>query len=324
MGSANNSYSSDTPDIHGSIDPMDLAGRTAAILSVVEIGLGSFLHSLRIPFTGHTLSLNQGFFLSRASLKVRNIKFSRIMGSQISLIQATLKSLSPAGKKLTPMLAIATQGALFSFGTLLFGVNALGIIMGMIFLSLWAFVQPVLIYYLLYGKNIIHIADYFFEKFIRVTNFSYQDLWTVLAVIVLVKLILSVLISIIALKLPEKNVKILEEKLINLNKKRKRMELLEPQMNVSLTKKAKLALKDLFNPLFVLSLIISMVFFYLVDTPKSEMIWFLIRPIAAGFLIFFLIRAVPFGKFYTWMEARHLFSRQTRIFKSAITTLKDI
>lgn len=45
---------------------VEILGREAAALSLVEIGLGSILHGLKMPFTGYFLSLNQGFFLSRA------------------------------------------------------------------------------------------------------------------------------------------------------------------------------------------------------------------------------------------------------------------
>jgi hypothetical protein len=73
-------------------------GKKAALLSIVEIGLGSFLHAFSIPFAGHFLSLNQGFILTRAAIETNDRRSPGI----ISAVAALLKSLSPAGKKLTP------------------------------------------------------------------------------------------------------------------------------------------------------------------------------------------------------------------------------
>ena len=49
---------------------IDHIGNQAGALSLIEIGLGSFLHGLKIPFSGQFLSLNQGFFLTRTATPV--------------------------------------------------------------------------------------------------------------------------------------------------------------------------------------------------------------------------------------------------------------
>src|SRR5687768_9797676 len=130
-------------------------GKAAVTLSVVEVGLGSFLHSLHIPFSGHFLSLNQGFVIARAAKEAKALPTSGFIPMHVSNVAAILKSLSPVGKKLTPMLALSAQGSLFTVGTMLFGITPLGFTVGMILLSVWAFLQPVLIYLLLYGKTLV-------------------------------------------------------------------------------------------------------------------------------------------------------------------------
>ena len=82
---------------------IETTAHNAALLSGSEIGLGSVLHGLKIPFSGHFLSLNQGFILSRATIKSKNVKNSKFIPISISNISSLLKTLAPAGKKLTPL-----------------------------------------------------------------------------------------------------------------------------------------------------------------------------------------------------------------------------
>ena len=114
----------------------------ATIQSLVEVGLGSFLHAFHIPFSGHALSLNQGLILTQACQKTESRKEAVTATNGIAIITAILKSLSPMGKRLTPMLAISMQGFLFSLGILILGNNILGMILGISLLSLWGFAQP--------------------------------------------------------------------------------------------------------------------------------------------------------------------------------------
>src|SRR5688572_22233186 len=137
-------------------------GRHAALLTVVEVGLGSLLHGLRIPLSGQILSCNQGFLLCRAVKEAGPDERSRFLPATISNVAALLKSLSPAGKKLTPMLAISSQGLLFSLGCILLGPNFLGCLLGISLLSLWAFAQPILIAYVLFGSVLFQAASKLF------------------------------------------------------------------------------------------------------------------------------------------------------------------
>src|SRR4029079_1686198 len=55
-------------------------GHDEALLSCVEVGLGSLIDALHVPLGGHLLSLNQSFLLSRSALRTR----SRSAGLRIS------------------------------------------------------------------------------------------------------------------------------------------------------------------------------------------------------------------------------------------------
>src|SRR5690606_16777658 len=124
-------------------------------LSLIEIVIGSFLHNFRVPFAGHILSLNQGAFLCRISTKSENRITAAQSSYEVSVVVAMMKSLSPSDKKIGPMLSISMQGFLFSFATFIFGKNTIGQMFSMIFLSIWAFLQPLITYFLIFGWSLV-------------------------------------------------------------------------------------------------------------------------------------------------------------------------
>lgn len=300
----------------------DAIGRDAAVLSAVEVGLGSVLHGFKIPFSGHFLSLNQAFLLSRATLKLKDTGVARRAGAQVSSIAAILKSLSPAGKKLTPMLAISAQGLLFSLGTIVFGPNILGIIAGSLISSLWAFIQPVMVYYIIFGKNIIHVADYFYDKTKEAVTFERDDLLLVLGVVLGLKLVLALVAAVLASCLPDATVSRYEGAMLRAGRER-RKRALSYQPAATIGQKAALALKDLFNPLFIVSFLLTAFFFAVSEAKSSTVIWGLLRPIAAGFILFFVIRAVSFERVLRRLDATFLSGFATA-FRRAVEFLKQV
>lgn len=255
-------------------------GKSAAALSLTEIGLGSLLHSFKIPFTGHLLSLNQIAILSRSSFKLNSTRSAL----QISIIASLLKSLSPAGKKLTPMLAIAAQGMFYYLGLSFFGINFFGLLIATVTASLWAFIQPVLFIYLLFGKTSIDVAKHFlgeFEKLIPATDEIL--IWLILGLIIL-KCILAYCFSIIAIRMTDKNFEKYQARL-----------LLEIKTKPAVKSRSHfiMALKDLLNPLFIFSFLLTAIFFIFSNSTTSQIIWGLLRPLAIGFILFYTIRVVP-------------------------------
>lgn len=305
---------------------VDIAGKDAATLSAVEIGLGSILHALKVPLAGQLLSLNQSFLLSRTVLKTRDLEKAKFLPFIISNITACLKSLSPAGKRLTPMLAISTQGFLFNLGTLLLGRNLIGLSLGAVLLSLWSYVQPVALYLLLFGKNLIDVIDYFLEKLQLVFHFNPSQLFYVLLCMILLKAILSIATVFLAFKISDQ--KFNEYKKHVLQKGRQKLkkhqsQIEQHQQQNSLSKKAMLALKDLFNPLFLISFLLMLVFFFFVKTDWTQVIWLGLRPIAMGFILFFLIRVLPLEKLLQHTENSR-FKTFSKAFRIAIEQLKQL
>ncbi len=259
-------------------------GKYAALLSIIEIGLGSFLHSLKIPFSGHFLSLNQGFILTKASLEIEDKNTPAL----ISTTSALLKSLSPAGKKLTPMLAISMQGQLFNIGTRLFGRNIFGHSIAIVLLALWSFVQPICIYFILFGKDFLYMIQYFIRKLNRVFPVTEENLLVILLCIIALKLTLGVFVVLLAYKYKGRDI----ETYKNWAKKQKRKSKTKSERSPLMA-----AFSDLLNPMFIISLILTGIFYFYSKSDKSIVIWGLMRPLALGYIIFLVIRIFPIEKF---------------------------
>ncbi len=246
---------------------------TIVVLSLTEVGLGSVIHAFSIPFGGHFLSLNQGLLLTQA---VKQSQATRVSSAKtcnsISLVSGLLKSLSPAGKKLTPMLAITVQGFLYSLGILFLGANVAGMILGSLLLNLWGFIQPLLLAWLFVGDSFL-------------TIFHKEWVFSLLLVSLVCKSILAILTVIFSETLSHK----LDSKLIAQG---------EAHFSKKKLEVAPLrgALRDLMSPLFLFSLAISVGYVYFNNPQSAALFWAVLRPLALGFIVFYIIRILPIEK----------------------------
>lgn len=269
-------------------------GKKAALLSIIEIGLGSFLHAFSIPFAGHLLSLNQGFILTRAVIESNDRRAPGI----ISAVAALLKSLSPAGKKLTPMLAIGMQGQLYNVGLLLLGNNGFGRILGMSLLCLWGFIQPLALYFILYGKSLVEMAEYYANELSKVFTVTPDGFVSILISLVVFKLICGAVVVILAQILKKKKVEQYESWLISKHK---------PQGPKKEGSPWVLAFRDLLSPGFLITWFLMILFYFYSDHLWSADIWMVLRPVAVGYLIFLALRIFPVEKIIPWVSSRYPF-----------------
>ncbi len=261
-------------------------GKEAALLVISEIGLGSVLHGFKIPFSGHFLSLNQILLLTRAQKKSTEYGESRIVGANISLVAALLKSLSPAGKKLTPMLAISAQGILFSLGTVFAGANLLGVLLGSVLLGLWAFCQPLLIYYIIFGQQFLVALDKSLEKIFSYFSIQAPNVVEILSLAVVVKSTLAVLACLLGYYISDVRL----EKYFSFLKTSwsKQGGVQKDAKEVGATWRR--ILFDLTRPLFVATLFFTFFFFYFSEDAKTAY-WFLLRSLTLGALCFYFLRS---------------------------------
>ncbi|MBS0653015.1 MAG: hypothetical protein JSR39_05740 [Verrucomicrobia bacterium] len=254
-------------------ESVEQIGLHATALSLSEVGLGSIMHALHIPFTGTLLSLNQIFLLTRSLSQVssRSRTFSPF---SISASAALIKCLAPIGKKLTPMLAICMQGMLYNLGILCFGNTLLGRLTGGVLSSIWSFLQPLLLYWLLFGSSF----------FLAVENLAWME--SLFYGLIVGKAIAAFLIVLFTPLLPASKFEQYFHKLSSITKSK--------HLSSVFRHPAKQALSDLCKPLFLASLVITVVFLYFSQGMSKILIWGIIRPLGAGFLCFFLMRVLPF------------------------------
>ncbi|MEW6058482.1 MAG: hypothetical protein AB1540_17945, partial [Bdellovibrionota bacterium] len=283
--------------------PSGVVGKYATLQSVAEIGLGSIVHALHIPFGGHFLSLNQGLILTLAARQVHGRKEAVHVCSSIAALAALLKSFSFAGKRLFPMLAISVQGLLYTMGIALFGRNCLGVAVGWILLSLWAFAQPILVYWIIFGGVLFEGIERIWIEAAGFLKISAESGIWILAGLVVFKLILAVAGALLVWNSREGFEEDYREYLshwankVNKGKGLGRGAFLEaglregaagPEGASAVTAReggaamtaqngsshkwrstAFFALKDLLNPWFVLSLVLSLGFFFFSQHPPA-------------------------------------------------------
>lgn len=254
--------------------------KKAAQLSITEITLGSLGHGFKIPLTGQLLSLNQLAFMLNA---VNKEKLPKSSAFEISGIAAILKSFSPAGQKLGPMLSIAMQGFLFWLGITVFGLNIIGQIIGAIALSLWAFIQPFVTLFMIYGFDLAKLIEFYSKRISD--DYSFIALSLVYAVVAFMLLKICIAVGFVIFSVSSK-------KEISLIKENKMGAALLKQLPSGTSPNAlKAAVKDLFKPLFLLSFILMLVFIWQLNGSLGEKIWLSLRPLAIAFVIFYLLRS---------------------------------
>jgi hypothetical protein len=226
----------------------------------------------------------------------------------MSSVVALTKSLSPAGKKLTPMLAIAIQGLLFSFGTLLVGINIMGLMIGAILSSLWAFLQPVIIFTFLLGHKFWDALFFTWQKISSFANLN-QNAWKFFLVMAIgFKVILAIATVVLAIRMPESIILKYQEKLLKWSHVRR------PRAT-PLIAPLKAALNDFLNPLFLISAALTGIYVFYWESDLEEKVIGILRPFCLGFLFFYVVRLAAAR--LTWDDLKkHPFTR------SLATTMK--
>ena len=147
------------------------AAVAGSLWASVEIIVGSFLHNLRIPFSGAILSF-VGVYLMIAFLQVWKEKGLII---RAGLICAFMKSISPSAIILGPMIGIITEALLLELFIFLFGKNLFGYIIAGAFAVFSTLLHKVISFLIMYGTDLVKIAGdlyHFLLKELNIPNVS--------------------------------------------------------------------------------------------------------------------------------------------------------
>ncbi len=116
-----------------------------------EIVLGSFLHNLRVPFSGHVLTAIAILVLVAGHRRWPEVGLIARAG----LIAAVMKSTSPSAVLFGPMLAIAAEALAMEAGVRLLGGRLPGFALGGALAMSWTLVHKVLSLLLTYGLDVV-------------------------------------------------------------------------------------------------------------------------------------------------------------------------
>lgn len=147
------------------VHPLPLSHKwlKAAVLGSVwaafEIIAGSFLHNLRVPFAGMFLA-SASVLLLIAFLQIWNEKGMII---RAGIICALMKSISPSAIILGPMLGIFMEALLIELVLWLLGRHLLAFLIAGALAVIWTLIQKLLNLLILYGFDLIRIAEAFYQ-----------------------------------------------------------------------------------------------------------------------------------------------------------------
>lgn len=267
----------------------------AAAQSVTEISIGSVLHAFHVPLGGHLLSLNQALILSFACKGVPSRREGVRTACGVSNVAALLKSLSPVGDRLSPMLAICAQGVLFALGVGLLGANIAGILLGAILLSVWAFLHPLLMAYFLFGGRFFEAAEKLWTGLAAVIGWKAQTGLWILAAFVGIKLVLSGAIAAVGWTSSSR----LEARYFAFIENWRKPRAPEPAPTAG-----RSILKDLLSPLFLLSFAMSVGFFVLErNATAAQATVYILRVLGIAVLASWILRLLPVSSILKRLQA---------------------
>lgn len=260
----------------------DLEIKSATHLALVETVAGSVGHGFKIPFTGTLLSYYQ---LYVGLLMMIRHQAPAVYFFNTSVIVAVLKTLSPMGKKITPMIAIFMQAFLLWLGTSGLGGGVLGMMLGSVLFVSWSIVQIGIGYTLIYGFDFFRMVEFFQNEMREYTSLN---IYWVFFGYWLLKIVVSVgLVFFLFYRRNHSNQWTLnEETLLSW-----RARLVTSQIQSQGQSIASRAFKDLANPFFFLSLGLMILFHFFQGTSTMQLIWFICRSLGMAFVLFYLIRS---------------------------------
>jgi nucleoside-triphosphatase THEP1 len=159
-----------------------------SIWASIEIILGSFLHNLKIPFSGMILS-----FIS-VWLLISFLQHWKENGLVIraGLICALMKSISPSAIILGPMIGIMTEAILVELFIFIFGKNILGYIFAGSFAVLSTLIHKVVSLLIMYGFDFLKILTDLYHFAVKQIGMSSLSPARLLIVIISIYIIIGI------------------------------------------------------------------------------------------------------------------------------------
>ncbi len=172
----------------------------AAVLGTVwaasEIVLGSFLHNIRMPFSGNMLVGVAMILLISAS----HLWTEKGIIWRSGLICALLKTLSPSAIIFGPMVAIFMEGVILETAVQLFKRKRMGFIVGAAFAMSWNLVHKVINMVFYYGMDIVSVYKILMRKAQKQLHWEFDIVWVPLVTLFVIYTILGIFAALIGIR----------------------------------------------------------------------------------------------------------------------------
>jgi nucleoside-triphosphatase THEP1 len=176
------------------------ASITGTIWAASEIVLGSFLHNLKVPFSGNILTaIGLVILISISYTWTEKGLFWRA-----GLVCALMKTMSPSAVIFGPMIAIFTESFLLELSVRLLGSSVAGYAIGSMLAMSWNLVQKILNYIIFYGSDIIQVYSDLLKFAQKQLAIKTDIVWMPIIALLIVYAIFGLLAAIIGIKVGRK------------------------------------------------------------------------------------------------------------------------
>jgi len=170
------------------------------IWAASEIVLGSFLHNLKVPFSGNILTAIGLIIL----ISMSYIWSEKGLFWRAGLICALMKTLSPSAVIFGPMIAIFSEALLLELFVRLFGRTFGGYLLGAMFAMSWNLFQKIANYIIFYGADIIEVYNNLLKLAQRQLNIHTDIVWLPIIVLLVVYALFGLFAGVIGIKVGRK------------------------------------------------------------------------------------------------------------------------
>ncbi len=273
----------------------DKVGVFAAMSGGIEIGLGSMLHAWRVPFKGYILASIQNVLLIFFGKELNGRGLIRI-----SLVTAMLKSFSPAGARLRPMLWIFIQGLVFALPVMVFRWHFISAVSGSILMGWLTLLISLASDYAKFGRSV-------FDAYVSGTNAIFSRIgldnigfWYLIACIFIFKAVLSIGIAIGSFYFDFSRHILRSSPVGQVETTQTR-----PSAPLTLASSMLAALRDLMNPRFLIPFVgTTLLIFFFTELTALSFATVIVRGGVISWFGFLLVRRIDITRLTSWLTRK--------------------
>jgi nucleoside-triphosphatase THEP1 len=176
------------------------ASITGTIWAASEIVLGSFLHNLKVPFSGNILTAIGLIIL----ISISYTWTEKGLFWRAGLICALMKSMSPSAVIFGPMIAIFSESLLLELFVRLLGRTVAGYAVGAMFAMSWNLFQKIATYIIMYGSNIAEVYSNLLKMAQKELNIQTDIVWLPIFALLIIFALFGLLAAAIGIKVGRK------------------------------------------------------------------------------------------------------------------------